>query len=432
MHLFLPPEKPSPFDTWSGEPRVPMQSFQSFLTPNTQDSPFPYFKGFRKKSATIFQEDPFISTFTQDSEVPVEITTPGDFTRFGTVNMCAASPLYNASFPRESRFRNNNNEFRSYFESPMASLGSFTELTDLEPFKEAPEGFQKLTANDQFMSEVASDMSDEDFVLERTRIAKEDLFIFQNDPFSDERAFSTADEVHMDWLLEEEKVTRPDKVVVAEKVEKVEKVDKIGTFVGNKGWCEEHEKLLRKLAVQYKFDWKKIAKKFNNKKYTPHFLKMRYKGYDEGPVPKRVKFSHEEDVLIAKYFEEYGVDWEKMVSHFPNRTAIMLKNRFYSHIRKHNLLESLLEESGQTEGDCLKIMKSGRLQTEGLGFSKSRPNRKQTLRRFDKKMEDQESEESEESVNPHEVSLLRAQVKSLKSLYLLAHKELNRIRHNGH
>jgi hypothetical protein len=344
--------------------------------------------------------------------------------------MSSLSPLYTASFARESRFCNHNNEFKHNFESPITSLGSFSELTDLEPFKEAPEGFQKLTANDHFMSEVTSDMSDDEFVLERTIRANEDVVIFYSDPFSDERALSTADEIHRDWLLEEEKVSKPEKIVVVEKVDKVEKTEKIrSTFVGNKGWCEEHEKLLRKLAVQYKFDWKKIAKKFNNKKYTPHFLKMRYKGYDEGPVPKRIKFSHEEDVLIAKYFDEYGVDWEKMVSHFPNRTAVMLKNRYYSHIRKHNMLESLLEESGQTEGDCSNSGKIGRLQSEGFGFSKSKPHRKETLCRFSKKLEEQEREES---VCSDEVSLLKAQVKSLKSLYLLTHKELNRLRHNGH
>jgi hypothetical protein len=275
-------------------------------------------------------------------------------------------------------------------------------------------------------------MSDEEMDLERARIAKEDVIIFYSDPFGDERALSTADEIHRDWLFEEEKVSKQEKMVVekVEKVEKIEKANKVeNTWLGSKGWCEEHEKLLRKLAVQYKFDWKKIAKKFDNKKYTPHFLKMRYKGYDEGPVPKRVKFSHEEDVLIAKYFDEYGVDWDKMVSHFPNRTAIMLKNRFYSHIRKHNMLESLLEESGQCEDDCQNA-KIGRLQTEGFGFSKPTPTRKESLRRFGKKPEDQKSEEL--VGNTEEITLLRAQIKSLKSLYLLTHKELDKIRHNGH
>jgi hypothetical protein len=364
--------------------------------------------------------------------MPAEMSIPGDFIRFGNMNASTVSPLYTASFPRGSRFRYNSNEFKGNFESPITSLGSFSELTDLEPFKEETQGQHKLQPNDQFMSEVTSDaMSDEEIVLERIIRAKEDVIIFHSDPFGDDRAFSTADEIHRDWLFEEEKISKPEKIVI-EKVEKVEKVEKISTvgnsWLGNKGWCEEHEKLLRKLAVQYKFDWKKIAKKFDNKKYTPHFLKMRYKGYDEGPVPKRVKFSHEEDVLIAKYFDEYGVDWDKMVSHFPNRTAIMLKNRFYSHIRKHNMLESLLEESGQGE-DCVNA-KIGRLQTEGFGFSKSTPNRKESLRRFCKNSEEQKSEEL--VGDTEEISLLRAQVKSLKSLYLLTHKELNRLRQDGH
>ena len=38
-----------------------------------------------------------------------------------------------------------------------------------------------------------------------------------------------------------------------------------------------------------------------------------------------------------------------MAQYFPDRNAIMLKNRYYSHIRKNNLLESLLNELKATE-----------------------------------------------------------------------------------
>jgi len=333
-----------------------------------------------------------------------------------------------AGNPRESRFQNNNNDFKTNFESPITSLGSFSELTDLEPFKEELDATQRHTPHDQFMSEVTSEaMSDEETILERTIRAKEDVVIFHSDPFTDERGLSTADEIHKDWPYEVERIPRAERVVV----DKFDKPERPGnSWLRNKGWCEDHEKLLRKLAVQYKFDWKKIAKKFDNKKYTPHFLKMRYKGYDEGPVPKRVKFSHEEDVLIAKYFDEYGVDWDKMVSHFPNRTAIMLKNRYYSHIRKHNMLDSLLEEAGKEEGVGLNMMtRTEGMPAERILFNTPTPNRKESLRRFGKKLEEQRMEED---ISIDEIAQLKAQVKSLKSLYILTHKELNKLKHQGH
>jgi len=59
--------------------------------------------------------------------------------------------------------------------------------------------------------------------------------------------------------------------------------------------------------------------------------------------------------MIAKYFEKYGSNWGQMAGHFKDRTAIMLKNRYYSFIRKRDLLSSLLEEVKDIEKDNLEI-----------------------------------------------------------------------------
>ena len=71
----------------------------------------------------------------------------------------------------------------------------------------------------------------------------------------------------------------------------------------------------------------------------------RYKELVTDSSVKRVRFTHEEDLLIAKYFNKYGNDWSKIAIHFNNRTPTMLKNRYYSHIRKRNLLDELLSEA---------------------------------------------------------------------------------------
>lgn len=128
-------------------------------------------------------------------------------------------------------------------------------------------------------------------------------------------------------------------------------------------WCKEKDHLLLKLGAQYKCDWKKTAKRFNHKKLTPHFLKMRYKELTCAPIQRRIKFNHKEDLMIAKYFDKYGSNWAQMATHFHDRTAIMLKNRYYSYIRKREILEPLLNEvkeleKGEVEVDNLSSLEA--------------------------------------------------------------------------
>jgi len=122
-----------------------------------------------------------------------------------------------------------------------------------------------------------------------------------------------------------------------------------------KTWTPEDDKQLIKLADQYKNDWKKIAKRIitnNKKKVTPNFLKNRYKEIAGDHIKKGVKFTHEEDLLIAQLFQEYGTAWTTIASYFPDRTPVMIKNRYYSHIRRKGLLGELVNEAvGGKTGD---------------------------------------------------------------------------------
>jgi hypothetical protein len=59
--------------------------------------------------------------------------------------------------------------------------------------------------------------------------------------------------------------------------------------------------------------------------------------------------------MIAKYFEKYGSNWGQMATHFQDRTAIMLKNRYYSFIRKRDLLSELLQEVKEIEKDDFAV-----------------------------------------------------------------------------
>jgi len=113
-------------------------------------------------------------------------------------------------------------------------------------------------------------------------------------------------------------------------------------------WCGQDDAYLIKLADQYKNDWKKIAKRIvttHKKKVTPNFLKNRYKEVAGDHIKKGVKFTHDEDLRIAKLFDEYGTSWTKIAEHFTDRTPVMIKNRYYSHIRRKGLLPTLITES---------------------------------------------------------------------------------------
>jgi len=117
-------------------------------------------------------------------------------------------------------------------------------------------------------------------------------------------------------------------------------------------WTAEDDELLKTLGLQYKNDWKKIVKRLftlRSIKKNPNFLRNRFKELTKDAAQKRIKFSHQEDVKLAKLIQEHGMNWMKLGEFFPERTPIMLKNRYYSYIRKKNLLATLNEEANFVE-----------------------------------------------------------------------------------
>jgi hypothetical protein len=128
-------------------------------------------------------------------------------------------------------------------------------------------------------------------------------------------------------------------------------------------WSEVEEKILKEIAIKYKLDWKRIAKRmFNltNKNYPINFLKIRYKrSVSTDILPARAKFSHEEDLQLVKFLGCYGKDWVKIAERLPRRSPIMVKNRYYSHINKKDLLQKLTEELEHLEFQELKTTFEG-------------------------------------------------------------------------
>ena len=393
MSYFFPADLSHSFN--GQPPRSPLAKPLSHnsLYNNTHDHVFSYFPLFPAKS-NIIQEDPYFCPFTPISHPSTDYSAQYDLQTFGTLQ----SP---AIYPQNQTKQNKPPRLSFNLDSNVTSLGSLSEIPTLEPFREQNNDKNQSFFVDSYLC------TQEEAPLESLARPMQETLSFQIDSFI-EKDFETS---------------QGSPQLFSSPSERTETTESPGKSIfarpDLKGWNEEDEKLLRKLAVQYKFDWKKVAKKFANKKYTPHFLKMRYKGYDEGPVPKRVKFTHEEDLMIAKYFDLYGVDWEKMVAHFPNRTAIMIKNRFYSYIRKNNRLENLLQEAGLRTGpgnqeencekDACKEELTPASENGNMGNLLSIENEN-----IGKKAD--------------ENALLRAQLKSLKSLYLVTYRELSKLK----
>jgi len=55
--------------------------------------------------------------------------------------------------------------------------------------------------------------------------------------------------------------------------------------------------------------------------------------------------------LIAKLFREHNTAWTEIAAHFTDRTPVMIKNRYYSHIRRKGLLNDLVDEACLPEED---------------------------------------------------------------------------------
>lgn len=241
--------------------------------------------------------------------------------------------------------KNLKNSSLEYAPSPAASRNASDSTNTTPSLSNSPPLSEKSTSSNF----TPIDPCDQRFTSQETKVVKKSKFgakVFSQlreesptRPTSAQLIFN--EEVSSSCQPEdivEEETSEPDPIEAQEEAELL-----------SKGWTSDNDEQLRKLAAQYRCDWKKISKKFNNKKFTPHFLKIRYKVLIDAPVQRKIKFSHHEDLMLAKYYNLYGSDWTKISTFFKNRTGVMLKNRYYSHIRKRDLLGTLLKELGEDE-----------------------------------------------------------------------------------
>ena len=97
------------------------------------------------------------------------------------------------------------------------------------------------------------------------------------------------------------------------------------------GWTQEEDNLLINLIKKYGKNWSLISTYIpskNGKQIRDRYVNKLDKDLKKG------KFTSEDDSKIFKLYQKYGRMWTKISRFFDGRTGDMIKNRFYSNIRK--------------------------------------------------------------------------------------------------
>ena len=96
-------------------------------------------------------------------------------------------------------------------------------------------------------------------------------------------------------------------------------------------WGKEEDSKLLSLYKKYGRNWAAISKEMphrTGKQIRDRFLNSLDTKYDRG------KFNKKEDNMILKYYKEYGNSWARIAKKMKTRTGDMVKNRFYSSLKK--------------------------------------------------------------------------------------------------
>ena len=96
-------------------------------------------------------------------------------------------------------------------------------------------------------------------------------------------------------------------------------------------WDKEEDAKLLILYEKYGKNWAAISKEMphrTGKQIRDRFLNSLDTKFERG------KFTEEEDQIIIKYYKIYGNSWAKIAKKLKTRTGDMVKNRFYSSLKK--------------------------------------------------------------------------------------------------
>lgn len=97
-------------------------------------------------------------------------------------------------------------------------------------------------------------------------------------------------------------------------------------------WTETEDRLLLNLVNKFGKNWSLLSRYMPSR--TGKQIRERFINSLD-PSINRDKFSLEEDRNILRLYEKYGTCWSKIAENLKDRTADMVKNRFYSCLHKN-------------------------------------------------------------------------------------------------
>lgn len=107
-------------------------------------------------------------------------------------------------------------------------------------------------------------------------------------------------------------------------------------------WTVDEDILLLNLIKRFGKNWSLISKYMSSR--SGKQIRDRYLNTLD-PELNKEKFTEEEDQMIIRYYSMYGTLWSKIAKYFKGRTGDMIKNRFYSSLRKRGSIKGRIEES---------------------------------------------------------------------------------------
>ena len=125
-------------------------------------------------------------------------------------------------------------------------------------------------------------------------------------------------------------------------------------------WTNEEDKKLIDLVKQYGQNWSLISSVIEGR--TGKQIRERWLN-KLNPVIDRSRFTKAEDEKIIELFRKSGAKWKEISKEMPGRTENMVKNRFYSYIRRDLLMnqsevyKEFFETSVREESPLLKHSK---------------------------------------------------------------------------
>lgn len=96
-------------------------------------------------------------------------------------------------------------------------------------------------------------------------------------------------------------------------------------------WSKEEDESIVALVTMYGKSWSKISKILqtrNGKQIRDRYINVL------DPHIKKGKFTEAEDKVLIELYFKYGARWATIAKNIPYRTADMIKNRFYSSIKR--------------------------------------------------------------------------------------------------